>query len=171
MPPSSLRRRIRASRHQCAGCRSRRALFQYRGEVRADRDHNLCLQCFRSEVDRLRANRLQIAPQPLRMTLPAHPAGLPSVFSYSTEPSCAFTTRKETEGRPDRSFCAANGLTSLPMGATIRASLSSRASPSSREPILGAGLRASERALRERSTVRGTACNGPVRRSTRIALS
>jgi hypothetical protein len=46
------------SRHLCAGCRSRRARFQYRGTVKADRDHNLCFQCYRSELNRLRARRM-----------------------------------------------------------------------------------------------------------------
>ena len=54
-------RRIRRrghSPHQCAACRSHRALFKYRGEVRADRDHNLCFRCYRSELNRQRARRL-----------------------------------------------------------------------------------------------------------------
>ena len=55
---SSRRTRRGQPRHQCSVCRSRRALFQYRGEVRADRDHNLCFQCFRSELNRQRARRL-----------------------------------------------------------------------------------------------------------------
>lgn len=72
MSPSRLHRHSRGLRHQCAGCRTRRALFQYRGEVRADRDHNLCFQCFRSQIEHLRAKRLRIAPQPLRMSLTAN---------------------------------------------------------------------------------------------------
>ena len=56
----STRRRARRGRsaHECAACRRRRALFQYRGEVRADSDHNLCFQCYRSELNRQRARRL-----------------------------------------------------------------------------------------------------------------
>ena len=42
-------------RHLCAACRERRARFQYRGEVRADRQHVLCFQCFRAARERLRA--------------------------------------------------------------------------------------------------------------------
>ena len=42
----------------CLSCGERRALFFYRGVVRADRDHNLCFACYRAEVNRLRAGRL-----------------------------------------------------------------------------------------------------------------
>ena len=55
----------RPARHTCLGCRQHRALFRYRGQVRADRDHNLCFRCFRAEVNRLRARRLaDYAAQP-----------------------------------------------------------------------------------------------------------
>jgi hypothetical protein len=40
----------------------RRAKFQRRGRVRADRDHNLCFRCFRAERDRQRARQLSPAP-------------------------------------------------------------------------------------------------------------
>jgi hypothetical protein len=62
MSRTALHRHARASRHDCAGCGSRRALFQYRGAVRADRDHNLCFECYRSELDRQRAYRLHHDP-------------------------------------------------------------------------------------------------------------
>jgi hypothetical protein len=42
----------------CAGCRARKAKFRYRGEVRADRDHTLCFECYRAELNRVRALRL-----------------------------------------------------------------------------------------------------------------
>jgi len=45
----------------CLGCGARRALFSYRGTVKADRDHNLCFECYRAEVNRLRARRLAAA--------------------------------------------------------------------------------------------------------------
>jgi hypothetical protein len=44
----------RSRRYTCAGCGDRPARFRYHGEVRADRDHNLCFQCFRAERDRQR---------------------------------------------------------------------------------------------------------------------
>ncbi len=43
----------------CAGCRARKARFRYRGEVRADRDHTLCFECYRAELNRVRALRLR----------------------------------------------------------------------------------------------------------------
>lgn len=61
------RRRYRkAERRLCAGCRRRRALFRYRGEVRADRDHTLCFECFRGETNRARAKRLTDPPSAQR---------------------------------------------------------------------------------------------------------
>ena len=51
----------------CQRCHERKARFQYRGVVRADRDHTLCFECFRSERDRQRASRLaSVATKPLR---------------------------------------------------------------------------------------------------------
>ena len=44
----------RSSRYTCISCQLRPARFRYRGEVRADRDHNLCFQCFRAERNRQR---------------------------------------------------------------------------------------------------------------------
>lgn len=48
----------RARRKNCQSCLGRKARFRYRGEVRADRDHTLCFECYRSERDRRRAQRL-----------------------------------------------------------------------------------------------------------------
>jgi hypothetical protein len=49
------RRTCRPERHVCCGCRQHPARFRFRGEVRADRDHNLCFRCYRAEVNRQRA--------------------------------------------------------------------------------------------------------------------
>jgi hypothetical protein len=38
----------------CVACRARRALFRYRGVVKADADHTLCFQCFRALKNRER---------------------------------------------------------------------------------------------------------------------
>lgn len=48
-------------KHTCQRCRDRRALFQHAGRVRADRDHTLCFECFRSERERQRAIQLAAA--------------------------------------------------------------------------------------------------------------
>ena len=62
--PSSAHRHVsnsrthRLRRHTCRGCVSHPARFRYRGEVRADRDHELCFRCFRAMVDHLRARAL-----------------------------------------------------------------------------------------------------------------
>ena len=59
------------SRRACQACQERKARFQYRGKVRADRDHVLCFECYRAERQRARARRLAQVPsaQPLLMTL------------------------------------------------------------------------------------------------------
>ncbi len=54
----------RDSRHLCAACRDRKAKFRYQGQVRADRDHVLCFQCFRSLREQSRAKRLADLPRP-----------------------------------------------------------------------------------------------------------
>jgi hypothetical protein len=41
------------NRKLCAECGDRKALFKYRGRVRFDKHHTLCLQCYRSVIDRL----------------------------------------------------------------------------------------------------------------------
>ena len=41
----------RHSRHLCVNCKSRKALYKFRGRVRARADHDMCLQCWRSVVD------------------------------------------------------------------------------------------------------------------------
>lgn len=44
--------------HLCIWCRKRRALFRYRGAVRADRHHTLCFRCYRALRNRVRARFL-----------------------------------------------------------------------------------------------------------------
>ena len=58
------------ARRACHACQERKARFQYRGRVRADRDHVLCFECDRAERQRDRARRLAAAaaPQPLPIT-------------------------------------------------------------------------------------------------------
>lgn len=58
MSPTARRRLYRPFRRVCIECLAQPALFQYRGRVRADRDHTLCFRCFRAAVERLRARRL-----------------------------------------------------------------------------------------------------------------
>ena len=52
MIPQRIRRFRRLPRHTCRSCEQHPAKFRYRGEVRADRDHELCFECFRAEVNR-----------------------------------------------------------------------------------------------------------------------
>src|SRR5262245_43519479 len=44
-------------RHACERCHGRKARFRYRGAVRADHCHTLCFECYRSELNRVRAKR------------------------------------------------------------------------------------------------------------------
>jgi hypothetical protein len=64
--------RAKGSRGLCQACRDRKARFRFRGEVRADRDHTLCFECFRSQRDSTRAAALGDLPRPapLRSPLP-----------------------------------------------------------------------------------------------------
>ena len=57
---SSTERRRRAKRFKtlCAACQGRKARFRYRRGVRADRDHTLCFECYRGELNRARARRI-----------------------------------------------------------------------------------------------------------------
>jgi hypothetical protein len=48
-------RESKDERRTCESCRTRKARFQHRGRVLADRHHTLCFECFRSERDRQRA--------------------------------------------------------------------------------------------------------------------
>jgi hypothetical protein len=61
------------ARRACQRCQERKARFQYHGEVRADRDHVLCFQCYRSERDRIGAWRLSELPlRPVRSPFLSH---------------------------------------------------------------------------------------------------
>jgi hypothetical protein len=55
MSTLEFKRRSKRSRRECVGCHERKARFRYRGAVRADRDHTLCFECYRSEVNRCRS--------------------------------------------------------------------------------------------------------------------
>lgn len=76
-----------APRHLCAACRERRARFQYRGEVKADRQHVLCFQCFRSACERLRAWRM-------REGLGGRWLELPPTGAVPARPSAPLTERQ-----------------------------------------------------------------------------
>ena len=52
-------------RKHCQSCHARKARFRYRGQVRADRDHTLCFECYRGEKERRRARSLESA-RPLK---------------------------------------------------------------------------------------------------------
>ncbi len=56
--PPTLLRAVTPTRHTCVACGERPARFRYHGEVRADRTHTLCFECYRAEVNRARAVRL-----------------------------------------------------------------------------------------------------------------
>ena len=64
-------RESKRTRHTCQSCLNRKARFSFRGSVRADRDHTLCFECYRSERERQRAMRLSEVPASplLRMAL------------------------------------------------------------------------------------------------------
>ena len=49
----------------CAACRERKARFRYRGEVRADRDHTLCFECYRAQHNRQRVLTLTGVANPI----------------------------------------------------------------------------------------------------------
>jgi hypothetical protein len=46
---------IRLRKKACVFCHERRARYQYRGQVRWNRQHSACFRCFHSYSDRLRA--------------------------------------------------------------------------------------------------------------------
>ena len=55
----------------CAGCGARPARFRYNGQVKRDRSHVLCFQCYRAIRDSQR-----LAPHP-SFELASRPAGRP----------------------------------------------------------------------------------------------
>jgi hypothetical protein len=68
----------KALRRTCQSCLARKARFKFRGEVRADRDHTLCFECFRSERDRRRAQMLSDADRARPLAAPSLPPVLSS---------------------------------------------------------------------------------------------
>jgi hypothetical protein len=60
----------KASRKNCQSCKERKARFQYRGIVRADRDHTLCFECYRAARDRRRAQLLAESERPRPVSSP-----------------------------------------------------------------------------------------------------
>lgn len=46
-------------RKLCKRCARRKALFRHRNRIRFDPKHDLCFECFRRSMDRLRAARLR----------------------------------------------------------------------------------------------------------------
>jgi hypothetical protein len=58
MSSNERHRRLKRVKTLCVTCQGRKARFKYRGEVRADRDHTLCFECYRGESNRARARRL-----------------------------------------------------------------------------------------------------------------
>jgi hypothetical protein len=82
MSSSERHRQSRRFRALCAACRERKARFKYRGEVRADRDHTLCFECYRAEINRARARRFRERATPPVMRSPSSPqilVGSPSL--------------------------------------------------------------------------------------------
>lgn len=79
MSSSEFQRRSKRLKTLCAACQERKARFRYRGEVRADRDHTLCFECHRGEVNRARARRLTELTVPPQARLPF---GEPEVASH-----------------------------------------------------------------------------------------
>ena len=57
--------------HLCVACRGRRALFRYRGVVKADADHTLCFRCFRALKNSLRSRNPWISLRPLKPRSPS----------------------------------------------------------------------------------------------------
>ena len=74
MSSTERRRQSKSVKTLCAACRERKARFRYHGEVRADRDHTLCFECYRGEVNRSRARRLIHAAVPSRVRSPFGPS-------------------------------------------------------------------------------------------------
>jgi len=84
---SSALHRAHGFRKLCQRCHERKARFQYRGIVRADRDHTLCFECYRSERERQRARSLSpISLRPLHPPHLLHPSHL-GMTSPVTAPS------------------------------------------------------------------------------------
>ena len=76
MSSSQRHRRSRRFTTLCAACEQRKARFRYRGEVRADRDHTLCFECYRAEINRARSSRLREPASPPVMRSSSSPQDL-----------------------------------------------------------------------------------------------
>jgi hypothetical protein len=48
----------------CADCQERKARFRHHDRVKADRDHVLCFQCWRADINRSRARQLALPLSP-----------------------------------------------------------------------------------------------------------
>ena len=81
MSSNELRRQSKQVKTLCAACQERKARFRYRGEVRADRDHTLCFECFRGEVNRARARRLVDAAVTRQVRSPFGPTQASAAWS------------------------------------------------------------------------------------------
>lgn len=81
MSSRSSRRDHREGRHLCAACRERKAKYYYRGHVRADHQHVLCFQCFRSAREQMRARQLADGAPSRPVSVSARPG--PSAASAS----------------------------------------------------------------------------------------
>lgn len=64
---ATARHHSKRSLRACQSCQARKARFRYRGDVKSDRDHTLCFECYRAERERRRAARLaddsDVSPQ------------------------------------------------------------------------------------------------------------
>ena len=69
-------------RHLCQRCRDRKAKFQYRGVVRADRDHTLCFECYRAERNRGRVRALAVQQRRLGVLTPAEISHRRTMLTY-----------------------------------------------------------------------------------------
>lgn len=75
MSSNEFRRQSKQVKTLCASCQERKARFRYRGEVRADRDHTLCFECHRGEVNRARVRRLTEFATPRHVQMTSAPFG------------------------------------------------------------------------------------------------
>lgn len=105
--------RLRAPRapylHTCQACGHRRPLFCYRGNVKADRAHTLCFECYRAMVNRTRAGLVlpaHVRLSPSALPAPAHTRGDRDTFYAELQ------TRRRRAMQAARH--ALDGLTVLP---------------------------------------------------------